>query len=150
MAELRDSSTGYTRPRAGFAFYNASKSAMTVSIGSILADSLLNLTHPLKIATKTMALEYAPTIRFNCIAPTVGNTTMYAICGMGMEFSLTITRLLRSVGNDDQSDQKMEDLINLIPMRRVTEPADVANAAWYLASNESSFVTGTIIEVNLL
>ncbi|KAH8691473.1 hypothetical protein BGW36DRAFT_465213 [Talaromyces proteolyticus] len=107
------SSTGYTRPRSGFAFYNASKAAVTT-------------------ATRTMALEYAPIIRFNCIAPTVGNTTM----------------LLRSIGGDDETAQKMKKLLSVIPMGRVTEPADVSNAVWYLASDQSSFITGTLLEVD--
>lgn len=35
-----------------------------------------------------------------------------------------------------------------IPMKRVTEPQDVANAAWYLGSDQSTFVTGTTLEVD--
>jgi 3-oxoacyl-[acyl-carrier protein] reductase len=62
---------------------------------------------------------------------------------------LTLIRLFRSVGDDDETAQKMKKLLSVIPMGRVTEPADVSNAVWYLASDQSSFVTGTILEVRL-
>ncbi|KAJ5363576.1 uncharacterized protein N7496_009289 [Penicillium cataractarum] len=106
-------STGFTRPRPGFAIYNASKAAVTGF-------------------TRTLALEYAPVIRFNCIAPAVGNTSM----------------LRNSIGTGAGSDQKLQTVMDSIPMKRVTEPQDVANAAWYLGSDQSSFVTGTTLEVD--
>ncbi|KAL4863431.1 hypothetical protein BDV12DRAFT_189694 [Aspergillus spectabilis] len=106
-------STGCTRPRPGFAFYNASKAAVNV-------------------ATKTMALEYAPTIRFNCISPAVGNTSM----------------LQASIGNGADSKERLQKIEDMLPMKRVTQPTDIANAAWYLASEQSSFVTGTTLEVD--
>jgi NAD(P)-dependent dehydrogenase (short-subunit alcohol dehydrogenase family) len=83
------------------------------------------------MASKTMALEYAPTIRFNCIAPAVGNTSM----------------LQKSIGNDAESQARLAKLTEGLPMRRVTEPEDIANAAWYLGSKQSSFVTGITLEV---
>ncbi|PYH45961.1 NAD(P)-binding protein [Aspergillus saccharolyticus JOP 1030-1] len=107
------SSTGYTRPRAGFAIYNASKAAVTT-------------------ATKTLALEYAPTIRFNCIAPAVGETQM----------------LFASTGRSDDAAERRAKVEEMIPLKRLTRPEDVSNAAWYLASDQSSFVTGTILEVD--
>ncbi|KAK5806136.1 hypothetical protein VI817_000394 [Penicillium citrinum] len=106
------SGTGCTRPRPGFAFYNASKAAVNV-------------------ATKTMALEYAPTIRFNCIAPAVGNTSM----------------LKASIGSGPDSQDRLQKIEDLLPMKRVTQPVDIANAVWYLATDQSSFVTGTTLEV---
>ncbi|CEJ53811.1 hypothetical protein PMG11_00152 [Penicillium brasilianum] len=106
-------STGFTRPRPGFAIYNASKAAVTGF-------------------TKTLALEYAPVIRFNCIAPAIGNTSM----------------LRKSIGTGAGSDQKLHTVMESIPMKRVTEPQDVANAAWYLGSDQSTFVTGTTLEVD--
>ncbi|OOQ86049.1 hypothetical protein PEBR_23659 [Penicillium brasilianum] len=106
-------STGFTRPRPGFAIYNASKAAVTGF-------------------TKTLALEYAPVIRFNCIAPAIGNTSM----------------LRKSIGTGAGSGQKLHTVMESIPMKRVTEPQDVANAAWYLGSDQSTFVTGTTLEVD--
>ncbi|OJJ60309.1 hypothetical protein ASPSYDRAFT_130004 [Aspergillus sydowii CBS 593.65] len=106
-------STGCTRPRPGFAFYNASKAAVNV-------------------ATKTMALEYAPTIRFNSVAPAVGNTSM----------------LQASIGDGEDSRQRLQKIEDMLPMKRVAQPADIANAVWYLASDQSSFVTGTTLEVD--
>ncbi|KAL4891163.1 hypothetical protein BDV59DRAFT_203872 [Aspergillus ambiguus] len=106
-------STGCTRPRPGFSFYNASKAAVTV-------------------ATKTMALEYAPDIRFNCISPAVGYTSM----------------LQASIGEDRDSDTRLHKIQESLPMKRITQPSDIANAAWYLGSDESSFVTGTTLEVD--
>jgi 3-oxoacyl-[acyl-carrier protein] reductase len=33
-------------------------------------------------------------------------------------------------------------------MKRVAQPIDIANAVWYLATDQSSFVTGTTLEVD--
>lgn len=57
-------------------------------------------------------------------------------------------RLKNSIGNDTDSAQKLQTVVESIPMKRVTQPQDVANAAWYLGSDESSFVTGTTLEVD--
>ncbi|KAJ5814495.1 hypothetical protein N7474_006272 [Penicillium riverlandense] len=112
-AFINMTSTGCIRPRPGFAIYNASKAAVT-------------------LFTKTMALEYAPTIRFNCIAPPVGNTAM----------------LRATIGEDETSAAKLRMVEDSLPMKRVTQPTDIANAAWYLGSDESPFVTGTTLEVD--
>ena len=36
-----------------------------------------------------------------------------------------------------------EKLVQQIPIRKLAEPQDIANAALFLASDESSFITGT-------
>ena len=36
-----------------------------------------------------------------------------------------------------------QKLIQQIPIRKIAEPKDIANAAVFLASDESSFITGT-------
>ena len=36
-----------------------------------------------------------------------------------------------------------QKLIQQIPIRKLAEPKDIANAAVFLASDESSFITGT-------
>ena len=79
-----------------------------------------------------MAMEYAPTIRFNGIAPSVGNTGM----------------LQASIGQAEDAAERLRKVTDLLPMRRLCEPLDIANAAWFLASEESSFMTGTIMEVD--
>jgi len=41
-----------------------------------------------------------------------------------------------------------QGVVNLHPMKRFGTPEEVANAFIFLASNESSFVTGSTIEVD--
>ena len=36
----------------------------------------------------------------------------------------------------------------MLPMKRITQVTDIANAAWFLASDQSSFMTGTTLEVD--
>lgn len=43
---------------------------------------------------------------------------------------------------------RLAEICKTIPMARPTEPSDVALAAVYLASDEASYVTGTVLEVD--
>jgi NAD(P)-dependent dehydrogenase (short-subunit alcohol dehydrogenase family) len=57
-------------------------------------------------------------------------------------------RLQASIGNGEDSRQRLRQVEDSLPMKRVCQPVDIANAAWYLGSEESSFVTGTTLEVD--
>ena len=76
--------------------------------------------------TKALAGELAPTIRVNCINPTAVETPM-------------MKRVTK---------ERMEELVKTIVLRRICKPEDIAYAALYLASDESSMVTGTSITVD--
>ncbi|MEM3522572.1 MAG: SDR family NAD(P)-dependent oxidoreductase, partial [Candidatus Bathyarchaeia archaeon] len=83
--------------------------------------------------TKAMALELAPyKIRVNCICPGSTLTPMFE-------------RILLSTGNYEIALKKN---IERIPLGRIGIPEDIAYAALYLASEESSYVTGTILVVD--
>ena len=74
--------------------------------------------------TKTAAAEYARSgIRINSVCPGVVNTPM-------------MTRAL------EREPQRKARLHKLHPMGRVAEPQEVADAALWLCSDKSSFVTG--------
>jgi len=79
--------------------------------------------------TKCMAQEYAAEgIRVNVILPGPIDTP-----------------LLRRVLSSDEAIHKYAELN---PMRRIGKPADVANLAAFLASDEASYVTGGIYSVD--
>ncbi len=76
--------------------------------------------------TKSMALELAPhDIRVNAIAPAI------------VETSMTTARLADPAIRDTYLQRL------LVP--RIGRPLDVANAALFLASDESDFVTGSVL-----
>lgn len=56
--------------------------------------------------------------------------------------------LRSSIGSGDQADQMLNFFTQQIPLERMGQPADVANAALFLASDESSFMTGSEICVD--
>lgn len=78
--------------------------------------------------TKALAAELAPTIRVNCIAP-----------------SLTNTPLAASLLN---SDQKIDANAQRHPLKRVGTPLDIANAVEFLLTDKSSWVTGQILSID--
>ena len=78
--------------------------------------------------TKALAAEFAPTIRVNCIAP-----------------SLTDTPLAASLLN---SEQKREASGLRHPMKRVGTAVDIANLAEFLLSDKATWITGQIMHVD--
>jgi 3-oxoacyl-[acyl-carrier protein] reductase len=82
--------------------------------------------------TKAMAVELAPEqIRVNALAPVAGTTPMLKVF-MGGE----------------ETPEQHQRFVSSIPIGRLSTPRDIANAALYLASDEASFITGVILEVD--
>jgi 2-hydroxycyclohexanecarboxyl-CoA dehydrogenase len=78
--------------------------------------------------TKALALESAPhAITVNCVCPgpvaTPGLTSVFA-------------------------DQVPEEIVGIVPLRRVGTPEEIASAVLYLASDEAAFITGQAVSVD--
>ena len=84
--------------------------------------------------TMAMALDYAPRgIRVNCVCPAaIENTRMDAI----------------SAARASDPQQRLEYLLGKHPIGRLGQPEDVAYAMLFLASDESSFITGVALPVD--
>jgi NAD(P)-dependent dehydrogenase (short-subunit alcohol dehydrogenase family) len=81
-----------------------------------------------------MAIDYgAHHIRVNCICP--GDTDTPMLRNEAVQLSETDETFLREAAQRP-------------PLQRVGRPEDIAQAALYLASDESSFVTGTTLVVD--
>ncbi len=77
--------------------------------------------------TKSLARELAPNgIRVNAVAPGVTNTDM--IAGL--------------------PEAQLAPIVKTIPLGRIGEPSDIANAFLFLASDLASYVTGEILQVD--
>lgn len=82
--------------------------------------------------TKSMAAELAAkNIRVNAINPVIGETGMMA----------------QFMGLPD-TPQNRAKFVESIPLRRFSTPADIANAALFLADPASAFITGVCLEVD--
>lgn len=81
-----------------------------------------------------MAREYSPRIRVNAIAP---------------GFLLTDqNRFLLVDGESGELTGRGEDILRQVPMSRFGDPAEIAGAALWLASDLAGFVTGTVVVVD--
>ncbi len=77
--------------------------------------------------TKAVAREYADRgITVNAVAPGFIATAM----------------------TDAIPEKEREALISQIPLNRLGSPEDVANAVYFLASEEASYITGQVISIN--
>jgi NAD(P)-dependent dehydrogenase (short-subunit alcohol dehydrogenase family) len=83
--------------------------------------------------TRQMAIDYAEhNIRVNGIAPSEVRTPMF----------------LGFINRAANPEKKMRELVARIPLGRVAEPEELAQAALFLASDESSYVTGVTLPVD--
>jgi len=80
--------------------------------------------------TRNMAVELSPEgIRVNCIAPGFIKTKMSG----------------KALDNDPERKRKV---LSRTPMGRLGTPEEVADAAYYLCSDEASFITGVVLPVD--
>ena len=114
------------------------QSGVIVNLGSIAGERAIQRVHlavysatkaAISMFTKAIAVEYArKNIRCNCVNPGIINSGM-----------------IKTYLDDPQARKVLEDRL---PLARIGEPVDVANAVLYLASDEANWVTGTILNVD--
>jgi NAD(P)-dependent dehydrogenase (short-subunit alcohol dehydrogenase family) len=104
------------------------------SVGSLVAHRASNHAYvtsktALVGLTRNLAVEYAPkNVRVNCLCPGQVRTAM-----------------MDDFYNDPVRRRRFEDLT---PMARFGEVREIAHAALFLASDESSFMTGSVLVVD--
>lgn len=100
------------------------------SIGGLSVETSIGHYNVTKAAlihlTKSLAKDLAPSARVNAICPGLVKTDM--------------ARALWE-SNEDQ-------VAGMVPLQRLGEPSDIANAALFLASDAASWITGTTVVVD--
>ena len=82
--------------------------------------------------TKALALELAEyKIRVNGLCPVAGETPM-----------------LKDFLGQTNPEENHKKFISTVPLGRLAEPLDIANAALYLCSEEANFITGVMLEID--
>ncbi len=103
-------------------------STIAVQQGMPFHTSVATAKGALEGLTRSLAAEYAPKIRVNCIAPSLTNTPL-------------ASRLLSSEEKKKASDERH-------PLKRIGEPNDLAMLAYFLLSPQSSWITGQVIHAD--
>jgi len=114
------------------------KGGCIINIGSISSERAIPRVHlavysatkaALSMFTKSIAVEYArKNIRCNCLNLGIINAGM-----------------IKPYLEDPQARKVLEERQ---PLKRIGEPADVSNAAVFLASDEANWITGTILNID--
>jgi len=102
----------------------------TVAVGTGLSfhTSIAAAKGGLEGLARSLAAELAPSIRVNLIAPSLTNTPL-------------AERLLSSL-------EKIDANANRHPLKRIGSPEDMANAASFLLSDDSSWMTGQTVNID--
>ncbi|WP_281225973.1 SDR family NAD(P)-dependent oxidoreductase [Flavobacterium aquiphilum] len=112
----------------GGSIINISSMASQYGIPRVIAYSASK--GAIEIMTRAMAVELAQFgVRVNCIAPGFIKTKMSA----------------KALDSDPERKNKV---LGRTPMGTLGEPDDIADAAYYFATSESKYVTGTVLPVD--
>jgi len=103
-------------------------SSVAATLGLPFHASISMAKGAIESLTRSLAAELAPKIRVNCVAPSLTNTDL------GSKFLNT--------------PEKFEASQNRNPMKKVGEPIEIANAIVFLITQDSSWMTGQIINVD--
>lgn len=103
-------------------------STVAVNVGMPFHTSIAMAKGAIEGLTKALAAELAPTIRVNCIAPSLMSTPL------GEKFINTPEKL--------EASQKRN------PLKKVGSPDDLANMVDFLLSEKAAWITGQILAVD--
>lgn len=103
-------------------------STVAASIGMPFHSSIAMSKSSLEALSRTLAAEWSPEIRVNCVAPSLVNTKL-------------AKRFFRN-------DKQIELMSEKHPLKRTGNPQDISNAIEFLLSRKSSWITGQIINVD--
>jgi NAD(P)-dependent dehydrogenase (short-subunit alcohol dehydrogenase family) len=103
-------------------------SSVAASIGLPFHSSIALAKAGIEGLTKALAAELSPSIRVNCVAPSLVNTPQ------GDRFVNT--------------PEKIEQMKKRNPLQKVGTPLDVANAIVFLLGEESAWVTGQVFAID--
>tara|TARA_B100001029_G_scaffold133913_1_gene112812 strand:- start:1036 stop:1680 length:645 start_codon:yes stop_codon:yes gene_type:complete len=103
-------------------------SSVAASIGMKYHASISMCKSAIEGLTRSLASEFAPKVRVNCIAPSIIDTKLSS-------------RLLRS-------DTTRQNIINNHPLKRIGQTKDISNLIEFLLTEKSSWITGQTINVD--
>ncbi len=103
-------------------------STVAVSIGMSFHASIAAAKGAIEGLTRSLAAEFAPKIRVNCIAPSLTDTSL--------------------AGKLLSSDEKREISNKRHPLQRIGQPEDIASMACFLLSNQTSWMTGQVLHID--
>lgn len=100
-------------------------STVAAKVGMPFHASIASAKSAVEGLTKTLAAEYAPKVRFNCIAPSLTETSL-------------ASKLL-------SNEKVKENSINNNPLKQIGDPKDIASLVNWLISDQAKWFTGQII-----
>lgn len=103
-------------------------SSVAATLGLPFHTSIAMAKGAIEALTRSLAAELAPRIRVNCVAPSLTNTEL------GNKFLNT--------------PEKFEASQNRNPMKKVGEPQEIAKAIAFLLTQDASWITGQVINVD--
>lgn len=103
-------------------------STVATKLGMPFHASIATAKSALEGLTKSVAADFAPTVRINAVAPTITDTEL-------------ASKLLRN-------DRMIENTIQRHPLKKYLEPSEVAAMACYLISDHAKAITGQIFSLD--
>ncbi|GAB4127664.1 MAG: SDR family oxidoreductase [Ignavibacteriales bacterium] len=103
-------------------------STVAVQTGMPYHASIASAKGAVEGLTRSLAAEFAPNIRVNCIAPSITNTP-----------------LAEKLLNNETKVKSSEDRH---PLKRIGDAKEIAEAVAFLLSDSASFITGQVIKID--
>lgn len=103
-------------------------SSVAASLGLPFHSSISMAKAALEGLTRALAAELAPSIRVNCIAPSLVDTPL--------------------ASKFIDTDEKREQVAKRNPLRKVGSPSDIAGMVSFLLCDESQWMTGQVLNID--
>jgi len=103
-------------------------SSVAASFGMPFHSSISMCKSSLEALARSLAAEWAPKVRVNCVAPSLVNTKLSE-------------RFFRN-------EKQQEQMNSRHPLNKTGNPEDISNAIEFLLSKKSSWVTGQILNID--